>query len=803
MLNDYDFVTVMLSIRNRASLLFWRKETPNKGTPMHLRTYSLAAATAVLGASLFVGCGGSSTSTSASVQTGTFVDSPVKGLYYVSGSTSGTTDDNGTFKYESGQTVKFYLGQNGALLGETNGSNLVTPLDLSNDGIDGNKTTNMLLLLQSLDNDANATNGIVIDTAKASKIKSIDLSDDANVTASLNAAGATVKTSDEVKAHFRETLAALSTKGTVPATATAVSTEFVGMEAPTTFAKMDHVYSEAYVIVRYSDGTRIVRPIEYTTLMTTGDVIGGTTVGAILDMNGNPVLDTSNGGSTPFVSDTPDGQSVMQIGNTLQMVTQFEYTSSDASGASRYGVLPAPMNLSQLSQNTSTGQLSISSIKNIDVKDVGGLWIPCAASMTPWTTHLGSEEYEPDAKLVELGTATGTNALTSANTYFGDTTTANVYNYGFIHETTVTAAGATTVKKHYSMGRSSKELAQVMPDNKTAYMGDDGSYTMLFMYVADTAGDLSAGTLYAAKWNQTSASTEREAKANLTWIKLGHATDAEVKALITAKTKFSDIFETASSATAGFTKVRTYKGTEYLKLKSGMEKAAAFLESRRYGALLGATSEFNKMEGVTVNAKDKKVYMAISYTDAGMVTSTTDPVDDIHVPLEKAGAVYELSLTSGKYDTTGTAISSDYVASTMNAVPALIGLTISASSNPFGITADVNKIANPDNLKYSEKMRTLFIGEDSGMHINNFVWAYNIDTKKLSRILSNTAGAEATGLQAIDNLGGHGYVMSSIQHPGDALTKDWNAADATVQQLNSSINKKKASIGYMKLPVIR
>jgi hypothetical protein len=574
------------------------------------------------------------------------------------------------------------------------------------------------------------------------------------------------------------------------------------MEAPTTFAKMDHVYSEAYVIVRYSDGTRIVRPIEYKTLMNTGDVIGGTTVGAILDMNGNPVLDTSNGGSTPFVSDTPDGQSVMQIGNTLQMVTQFEYTTSDASGASRYGVLPAPMNLSQLSQDAN-GNFSVGSIKNIDVKDVGGLWIPCAASLSPWNTHLGSEEYEPDAKLVELGTATGTNSLTGPNTYFGDTTTANVYNYGFIHETTVTASGATTVKKHYSMGRFSHELAQVMPDNKTVYFGDDGSYTMLFMYVADTAGDLSAGTLYAAKWNQTSASTEREAKANLTWIKLGHATDAEVKALITAKTKFSDIFDTAASATDGYTKIKTYKGTEYIKLKAGMEKAAAFLESRRYGALLGATSEFNKMEGVTVNAKDKKVYMAISYTDSGMLKSASDPVDDIQVPLEKAGAVYELALTGGKYDTKGIAINSDYVASTMGAVPALIGLTISASSNPFGNTADVNKIANPDNLKYSEKMRTLFIGEDSGMHINNIVWAYNVDTKKLSRILSTTAGAEATGLQAIDNLNGYGYIMSSIQHPGDALTKDWNGADTTVQQLVNTINKKKASIGYMKLPVIR
>ncbi|MGZ8548979.1 MAG: PhoX family protein, partial [Sulfuricurvum sp.] len=766
---------------------------------MHLRTYSLVAATAILGTLFFVGCKSDSTPASnTDVQTGTFVDSAVKGLYYVSGTQSGTTDANGTFKYKTGEAVKFYLGDaNGALIGETNGSSLITPLDFSDDGIDGNKTTNILRMLQSLDKDNNVTNGIEIDTTKAAKVKSFNFSDDANVTAGLTVAGATLKTADEVRAHFRETLATLSITGAVPATATAISTEFIGMDAPTTADKMDHVYSEAYVAVKYSDGTRIIRKIEYKTLMNTGDVIGGTTVGAILDVNGSPIMDTSTATATPFVSDTPDGQSVMQIGSTIQMVSQFEYVSSDASGASRYGVLPAMMNLSMLAQDTN-GDFSISKISNIDTKDVGGLWITCAASLSPWNTHLGSEEYEPDAKLVELGTATGTNALTGLNAYFGDTTTANVYNYGFIHETTVDSAGKTTIKKHYSMGRSSKELAQVMPDNKTVYMGDDGSYTMLFMYVADTAGDLSAGTLYAAKWTQTSTATDREVKANLTWVKLGHATDAEVKTLITARTKFSDIFETAASATAGFTKVKTYKGTEYLKLKTGMEKAAAFLESRRYGALLGATSEFNKMEGVTVNAKDKKVYMAISNMSGGMADGSSDPVNDIHAPVEKAGAVFELSLSGGKSDTVGTAISSDYVASTMNAMSVLTGLT-ATTKDVFGNAAVVSKVANPDNLKFSEKMRTLFVGEDSGMHINNFVWAYNVDTKKFSRILSNTAGAEATGLQAIDNLGGHGYVMSSIQHPGDSLLKDWNAADATVMQLNSSINKKKASIGYMKL----
>lgn len=766
---------------------------------MHLRTYSLVALSAIVGTSFIVGCGASSSSQTP-VATGIFVDSAVKGLYYTSGAQSGVTDGNGTFKFEEGKTVKFYLGDaNGLYLGETNGSSLVTPLDISDEGMDGSKTTNILRLLQSLDKDGNAANGIDINPTAAAKIKSINFSDDANVTTSLTNAGAfSIKTATEARNHFRATIQTMAGSGTIPANATVVSTEFVGMEAPATVDQMDHIYSEAYVIVKYSNGTTIVRPIEYSTLMNTGDKIGNTTVGAILDINGNPIMDTSVTPNIPFVSDTPDGQSVMKIGNAIRMVTQFEYVTEDAGGVSRYGILPAMMNLSTLSQATD-GKLSVSSVSNIDTKDVGGLWITCAASMTPWTSHLGSEEYEPDAKLVELGTATGTNALTGPNAYFGNTTSAKVYNYGFMHETTVDADGKTKVVKHYSMGRFSHELAEIMPDRKTAYFGDDGGNVMLFMYVADKTGDLSAGTLYAAKWNQTSAPDVRGGSANLTWIKLGNATDAELKTLIDGGIKFSDIFETAASETAGFTKIKTYKGTEYLRLKPGMEKAAAFLESRRYGALLGATSEFNKMEGVTLNAKDKKVYLALADVSGAMATITTDPTDHIQVPVEKAGAVYELSLAGGQKDTSGAAIGSEYVATTMGAMSQLIGKTI--AKDALGNTADLNKVANPDNLKYSEKMRTLFIGEDSGKHINNFVWAYNVDTKKLSRILSNTAGAEATGLQAIDNLDGHGYIMSSIQHPGDL--SDYNAANPTVIELKNRINKKKSSMGYMKLPVIR
>ncbi len=53
------------------------------------------------------------------------------------------------------------------------------------------------------------------------------------------------------------------------------------------------------------------------------------------------------------------------------------------------------------------------------------------------------------------------------------------------------------------------------------------------------------------------------------------------------------------------------------------------------------------------------------------------------------------------------------------------------SPDALGNKANPDKVANPDNLKYCEAMRTLFIGEDSGNHVNNFLWAYNVDTQEV------------------------------------------------------------------------
>src|SRR3546814_11596066 len=86
----------------------------------------------------------------------------------------------------------------------------------------------------------------------------------------------------------------------------------------------------------------------------------------------------------------------------------------------------------------------------------------------------------------------------------GDASKVNPYFWGFPVEISVSDAGAATATKHYSMGRFAHELSYVMPDRKTVYETDDGTNVGFYRYAADTASDLSAGTLYAMKWTQTS-----------------------------------------------------------------------------------------------------------------------------------------------------------------------------------------------------------------------------------------------------------------------------------------------------------
>ena len=131
----------------------------------------------------------------------------------------------------------------------------------------------------------------------------------------------------------------------------------------------------------------------------------------------------------------------------------------------------------------------------------------------------------------------------------------------------------------------------------------------------------------------------------------------------------------------------------------------------------------------------------------------------------RPGAVYAAQLSAGQSDSTGVAIASAWVPTNFYVPNGLLGENIATDED--GNNANILKISQPDNVKFSESMRTLFVGEDGSGHLNNYVWAYNVDTQQLSKLLSTPAGAECTGLQAVDNLNGFAYVMSAFQHAGD------------------------------------
>ncbi len=586
--------------------------------------------------------------------------------------------------------------------------------------------------------------------------------------------------------------------------------DFIGMDAPATAEQKADMYSDAKVVYTFESGATAEYQLQYHKIFDTTTTVGGNVVGGLYSAVGS--LGDNDG---QMASDAPDGTSLMTVsglsvpgatGNPLAMVTQFEYKAlapnDGVSTGDFWSKMPAAMGLTLLDQDNS-GMLAAKTYTNIDFSGVKGGWIHCGSTLSSWNTHIGSEEYEPDAKVrgggakaADSDDATDINSF--SNYYFGNVATANPYHYGLVPEVTVDASGKATVVKHYAPGRFAREMQIGASDSRTFIAGDDGKATGLFMFVADSEKNLSAGTIYAAKVTQTAATGA--GSYTLQWIRLGQANDADIRAMVDSGVKFADIFQFSNTdpGDATYKKVVTYNGTEWLKVRPGMEKAAAFLETRRYAALLGATTEFSKMEYVAYNPRDKKFYVVISRIE----TLMTDGAGDIKVSRNDGGAILEMATTASAKDTAGGTINSGYVGTTLATIPELVGgwgTKLDAEGNACNQT----QICGPDNIVYVDKIRTLFIGEDTSRRNNNYVWAFNIDDKRLTRILSTPMYAEATGLMAATDYNGHAYVMSNFQHAGDGKfdgTGSYKGSDAAA--VGAAINqkwgnKKKAAIGYL------
>ena len=553
--------------------------------------------------------------------------------------------------------------------------------------------------------------------------------------------------------------------------------------------------------------------IQFETVLRSGQPLGGHIFGRMIQKDGTPVKNTDG---SDFISSTNDFSALIPVGNRLFELTQFETT-------------PAAMYLSELRQEPN-GKLTAISTRPIDFSGVEGYWTPCAGSVSPWNTNLSSEEYPADARLYEK--ATRVSDLGSPDRsmlrYWGlDPATATIaeakavyspYRYGYVVEVAVDGSGATTVTKHYAAGRRALELAYVMPDRRTVYLSDDGVNDGFYMFVAKREGDLSEGQLYAARWFQTSAPDQPAGRADIHWLQLGpNATNAEVKALIDGGIKFSDIFETepqadngtCPSAGSGFRAINTETGRECLRLKPGQELAASRLETRRYAAYIGATTEFRKTEGITFNPAAQRLYVAFSELNQGMINDTSsDPAKNkdlggpnhVQVARNDCGAVYEMAVSPNA------TLGSDYVVESASALVEGVwlkapGASLYPSNSPYydptftlpdsnGVpkpatvnVCDVDGIANPDNLSFINGYDTLLIGEDTvDGHQNDMVWAYNIVTRELTRIFSAPYGSETTGVYFYPNINGYAYIKAQVQHPYAESDTDKVGSDVSVTQ---------------------
>ena len=119
-------------------------------------------------------------------------------------------------------------------------------------------------------------------------------------------------------------------------------------------------------------------PVGFHTILRTGDKAGDGIFGDLISHDGKAI---------GKISANPDFTSLLVVGKKLFSVSHFE----DAPGA---------MYLSEFAQDAD-GNMTPVSTRPIDLSGVDGIWYPCAGSVTPWNTHLGSEEYPDDARAAQ------------------------------------------------------------------------------------------------------------------------------------------------------------------------------------------------------------------------------------------------------------------------------------------------------------------------------------------------------------------------------------------------------------------
>jgi len=239
---------------------------------------------------------------SASVKTGQFIDSAVENINYSTATQSGKTNSDGEFKYVEGETVTFSIGD--IDFPSATSKPQITPLDLVEDGtVDSTEVVNIARLLQTLDSDGDASNGISIEDTVHEAAASISIDfDDANFgsnqavtnfVADAAPESATLVSEADAKAHLSDTLDNL-----MLIIDARLKLEFNGDDSAFDWGSIRAVQSEKFEAIT----EQVVYNLSYPT-----EFYGGKDLTITLNSNGTGTMafPETDGVNYPDYSDTP------------------------------------------------------------------------------------------------------------------------------------------------------------------------------------------------------------------------------------------------------------------------------------------------------------------------------------------------------------------------------------------------------------------------------------------------------------------------------------------------------------------
>ena len=154
------------------------------------------------------GAGGGVSAPSSDTQLrGIFVDEFVVNLEYKTANHSGLTDSTGAYNYDVlGENIAFSFG--GTLIGYGSADAFITPYDLKDGSGNPIDPINLALFMQSLDDDGNPDNGIVLPTTiNITLPASIDFNNRTEIEQLIIALGYTPRDISDVEAHLETSMA--------------------------------------------------------------------------------------------------------------------------------------------------------------------------------------------------------------------------------------------------------------------------------------------------------------------------------------------------------------------------------------------------------------------------------------------------------------------------------------------------------------------------------------------------------------------------------------------------------------------